>query len=44
MTVEQKPVTVRFREGEARIVSGEEVFGGGDVVPGWSLPVADVFR
>ena len=39
-----KTVTVRISEREARILSEGEVIDGGEVVPGWSLPVADVFR
>lgn len=39
-----KTVTVRHSEREARILSKEEVLDGGEVVPGWTLPVADVFR
>lgn len=39
-----RTVTVRTSEKEARILSEEEVLDGGDVVPGWTLPVADVFR
>lgn len=39
-----KTVTVRFSEKEARILSEGEVLDGGEVVPGWTLPVADVFR
>ena len=39
-----RTVTVRFSEGEARILSEGEVLDGADVVPGWTLPVADVFR
>ena len=39
-----KTVTVRLSEREARIFAEEETFDGGEVVPGWTLPVADVFR
>jgi Uma2 family endonuclease len=39
-----KRVTVRRSEGEALILSEEETIEGGEVVPGWILPVADVFR
>ena len=39
-----KTVTVRISEREARIFSEGEVLDGGEVVPGWMLPVADVFR
>ena len=31
-------------EREALILSEEETIEGGEVVPGWLLPVADVFR
>jgi hypothetical protein len=37
-------VTVRRSEREALILSEEETIQGGEVVPGWTLPVADVFR
>jgi hypothetical protein len=39
-----KTVTVRFSEREARILSEGEILDGGEVVPGWTLPVVDVFR
>lgn len=39
-----KTVTVRHSEKEASIPSGGEAIEGGEVVPGWTLPVADVFR
>ena len=39
-----RTVTVRVSEGEARILSEWEVLDGADVVPGSTLPVADVFR
>lgn len=39
-----KTVTVRPSEREAWIFSEGETFDGGEVVPGWTLPVADVFR
>ncbi len=39
-----KTVTVRFSEREARILSEREILDGGEVVPGWTLPVVDVFR
>jgi Uma2 family endonuclease len=39
-----KTVTVRYPEGEALILSEEEPIEGGEVIPGWILPVADAFR
>ncbi len=39
-----KTVTVRRSEREAVILSEGETVEGGEVVPGWTLPVADVFR
>ena len=39
-----KTVTVRHSEKEALILSEEETIEGGEVVSGWTLPVADVFR
>ncbi len=39
-----KTATVRFSEREARILSEREILDGGEVVPGWTLPVVDVFR
>lgn len=39
-----KTVTVRPSEREARILSEEEVLDGDQVLPGWTLSVADVFR
>ena len=39
-----RTATVRISEKEARIFSEEEVLEGGQVVPGWTLPMADVFR
>ena len=39
-----RTVTVRHSEREALILSEEETIEGGDAVPGWILPVADVFR
>jgi Uma2 family endonuclease len=39
-----RTVMVRTSEREARILSEAEVLDGGEVVPGWTLPVADVFR
>jgi len=39
-----RTVVVRLSEKEARILSEEEVLDGGQVVPGWTLSVADVFR
>ncbi len=29
---------------EIRMLSGDDVLDGGDVVPGWKLPVRDLFR
>ena len=37
-------VTVRLPEGEVRILSGEETIDGGEVVPGWTPPVSELFR
>lgn len=37
-------VTIWTPEGGARILTEEDIVDGGDVVPGWTLPVADVFR
>ncbi|QIN83188.1 hypothetical protein GBA63_11465 [Rubrobacter tropicus] len=37
-------VTVRTSEKVARTFSEEEVLDGGDLVSGWTLPVAGVFR
>lgn len=39
-----KTVTVRHSEREALILSEVETIEGGEVVSGWTLPVADVFR
>lgn len=39
-----RTVTVRLSVNEARILSEKEILDGGKVVPGWTLPVADVFR
>ncbi len=39
-----RTVTVRRSEREALILSEEETIQGGEVVPGWTLPVGDVFR
>ena len=39
-----KTVTVRHSERKALIPSEKETIEGADVVPGWTLPVADVFR
>jgi Uma2 family endonuclease len=35
---------VRLSEKEARILSKEDIFDVGEVVPGWTHPAADVFR
>ena len=29
---------------EIRMLSGDDVLAGGDAVPGWKLPVRDLFR
>ena len=39
-----KTMTVRHSEREAPILSEGETIGGGEAVPGWTLPVADVYR
>lgn len=39
-----RTVVVRLSEKVARILSEEEILDGGQVVPGWTLSVADVFR
>ncbi len=39
-----RTVTVRRSEREALNFSEEKTIEGGEVVPGWTLPVADVFR
>jgi len=39
-----KTATVRHRDKKVTIFSEEETIEGGEVVPGWTLPVADVFR
>jgi Uma2 family endonuclease len=39
-----RTVTIRHSEREALILSKGETIDGGEVVPGWTLPVADVFR
>ena len=39
-----KTVTVRLSEKEARILSGDDAVEGGDVVPGWTLPLPENFR
>ncbi len=39
-----RTVTVRRSEREALILYEEETIDGDEVVPGWTLPVADVFR
>ncbi len=39
-----KTLAVRRSEKEAPLLSEGETFEGGEVVPGWTLPVADVFR
>ncbi len=48
MNVTQKSgartVTVRLSEKSVTILTIEEVIDGGEVVPGWTLPVADVSR
>ncbi len=39
-----RTAVVRLSEKVARILSEEEILDGGQVVPGWTLSVADVFR
>jgi len=39
-----KTVTVRLPEKKVAMLAEEEAIDGGEVVPGWALPVADVFR
>ncbi len=39
-----RAVTARRSEREALILPEEKTIEGGEVVPGWVLPVADVFR
>lgn len=38
-----RTVTVRLPENEIKILTREQTIDGGEVVPGWTLPVADVF-
>ena len=38
-----RTVAVRTSEKEARILAEGEIVDGGEVVPGWTLPVSDVF-
>ncbi len=39
-----KTLTVRSSEKNITVLTEEDTFDGGEVVPGWRLPVADVFR
>ncbi|MDQ4105644.1 MAG: Uma2 family endonuclease [Actinomycetota bacterium] len=39
-----RTVSVRRNQTEARILTEGDTLNGGDVVPGWELPVADIFR
>lgn len=39
-----RTVSVRRRQAEVQILMEHDTLDGGDVVPGWELPVADVFR
>ena len=39
-----RTVSVRRNRAEAQVLSERDTLDGGDVVPGWELPVADVFR
>ena len=39
-----KTVSVRLHQSEVRILTEGDKLQGGDVVPGWELPVAEVFR
>ena len=39
-----KTVTVRSSEKDITVLIEEDALDGGEVVPGWRLPVADVFR
>ena len=39
-----KTVTVRFSEKDITVLTEGDTLDGGEVVPGWRLPVADVFR
>lgn len=39
-----KTVSVRLHQAEARILTEGDKLQGGEVVPGWELPVAEVFR
>ncbi|MGB3681134.1 MAG: Uma2 family endonuclease [Rubrobacteraceae bacterium] len=39
-----KTVSVRRHQSEVRVLGEGDVLQGGEVVPGWELPVADVFR
>ena len=40
---ERKAVTVYRSREDIRIVTGDEAVDGADVVPGWRLPVAEIF-
>ena len=39
-----RTVSVRCHRTEAQILTGRDTLAGGDVVPGWELPVSDIFR
>ena len=39
----QRSVTVYRSRSEIAVLREEDVLEGGDVVPGWSMPVRDVF-
>ncbi len=39
-----KTVSVRRHQGEAQALAEGDTMRGGDVVPGWEIPVADIFR
>jgi Uma2 family endonuclease len=39
-----RTISVRTSLAEARVLSEGDVLDGGDAVPGWSLPVAEIFR
>lgn len=39
-----RTVAVRRSRTDVEILTEEDTLGGGDVVPGWNLPVAEIFR
>jgi Uma2 family endonuclease len=41
---DKRTVTVEHAEGQSEILQVGDVFDGSDVMPGFSLPVADFFR